>query len=163
MKITMGRPQASASFEAIGFVRASRKELSDDGWDQVQTVIELDPKRFDSSALQGLEEYSHVEILFHMNQVDPGKAEMGARHPRGNTNWPRVGIFAQRGKDRPNPIGATICGIRRIEGTQLHLTGLDAVDGTPVLDIKPWCRELGPRGDVRQPSWMTELMKNYWS
>jgi tRNA (Thr-GGU) A37 N-methylase len=97
------------------------------------------------------------------DRVDPQKVERGARHPRNNREWPRVGIFAQRGKNRPNRIGTTICRVDHVEGLRLHVTGLDAIDGTPVLDIKPWVVELGPRGEVRQPAWITELMVEYWS
>ena len=56
-----------------------------------------------------------------------------------------------------------MCRIDRIEGRRLHVTGLDAIDGTPVLDLKPWVRQFGPRGEVRQPTWMDELMHAYWS
>jgi len=110
----------------------------------------------------GLVDFSHVEILFHMNQVDPGKIEKNARHPRNNPEWPKVGIFAQRGKNRPNQIGTTVCKVLKVDGTQLYLEGLDAIDGSPVLDIKPWVIEFAPRGSVFQPKWISELMKKYW-
>jgi tRNA (Thr-GGU) A37 N-methylase len=86
----------------------------------------------------------------------------GARHPRGNLTWPFTGIFAQRGKNRPNRLGTTICQLVRVEGIVLHVSGLDAVDGTPVLDIKPFMQEFLPRSLVRQPEWSRELMKDYW-
>ena len=63
-------------------------------------------------------------------------------------SWPKVGIFAQRGKNRPNQIGVTICKIVSVEGLSVHVEGLDAIDGTPVLDLKPWVAEFGPRGPV---------------
>ncbi|EPX56864.1 hypothetical protein D187_007299 [Cystobacter fuscus DSM 2262] len=97
-----------------------------------------------------------------MDQVDPAKVEKTARHPRNNTDWPKVGIFAQRGKNRPNQMGATICRVLKVDGIQLHLEGLDAIDGSPVLDIKPWVAEFAPRGEVFQPQWITELMRSYW-
>jgi tRNA (Thr-GGU) A37 N-methylase len=74
-----------------------------------------------------------------------------------------VGIFAQRAKNRPNRIGVTVCRVLRVEGTTLHVQGLDAVDGTPVVDLKPWVHQLGPRGSVHQPAWMDELMAEYWT
>ncbi len=125
--------------------------------------IRLDRAQFGAEALAGLAEFSHVEILFYMNQVDPSKIESAARHPRNNKEWPKVGIFAQRGKNRPNQIGATICRVLKVEGENLYLEGLDAVDGTPVLDIKPWVQEFAPRGEHFQPKWISELMKGYWS
>jgi len=85
-----------------------------------------------------------------------------SRHPRGNTDWPEVGIFAQRAKDRPNRLGVTVCRIISIDGSVIHVYGLDAIDGSPVVDIKPWMSEFGPRGNVVQPQWSEELMKGYW-
>jgi tRNA (Thr-GGU) A37 N-methylase len=73
-----------------------------------------------------------------------------------------VGIFAQRGKGRPNRLGATIVEIVNRAGRVLTVTGLDAIDGTPVLDIKPVMAEFLPRNPVRQPKWSHELMRSYW-
>jgi tRNA (adenine37-N6)-methyltransferase len=147
----------------IGVVHSTRKKAEDDNWDSEQVHIQLDAEQFSAEALMGLSDFSHVEVLFHMNQVDPAKIEKTARHPRNNTDWPKVGIFAQRGKNRPNQIGTTVCRILKVEGTRLSLEGLDAIDGTPVLDIKPWVQEFAPRGKVFQPAWITELMRMYWS
>jgi tRNA-Thr(GGU) m(6)t(6)A37 methyltransferase TsaA len=153
----------SVTVTPIGVVHSTRSGIEDDRWDAVVSSIELDASRFTVDALAGLEQFSHVEVLFLFDRVVESKIEAGARHPRNNAQWPRVGIFAQRGKNRPNRIGTTICRVDRIEGLRLHVTGLDAIDGTPVLDLKPWVREFGPRGEVRQPPWMTELMRAYWS
>jgi tRNA-Thr(GGU) m(6)t(6)A37 methyltransferase TsaA len=146
----------------IGVVRSSRTEPVDDGWDAVTSRIELDAERFGPDALAGLEAFSHVEVIVHFHRADPAREERGARHPRGNPAWPRVGIFAQRGKDRPNRLGATICRVLDVEGTVLHVAGLDAIDGTPVLDIKPWMEGFAPRGERREPAWAAELMRAYW-
>ena len=86
-----------------------------------------------------------------------------SRHPRGNPAWPSVGIFAQRAKARPNRIGATIVRILGKDGGRLRVEGLDAIDGTPVLDIKPVLSEFLPSGPVRQPEWTRELMRDYWT
>lgn len=147
---------------AIGTVRSSRVEVVDDGWDAETAYVELDAP-FGPEALAGLEAFSHVEVIFFMHHVAPEKIEHGARHPRNDPSLPRVGIFAQRAKNRPNQLGVTVCRVVRVEGTRLHLAGLDAVDGTPVLDLKPWVQELGPRGEVKQPPWMDALMAGYWS
>jgi tRNA-Thr(GGU) m(6)t(6)A37 methyltransferase TsaA len=146
---------------SIGTVRSTRTDVVDDDWDRESVYVELDP-RFGPDALAGLDTFSHVEVLFFMDRVEPAKIETGARHPRNNRDWPSVGIFAQRGKNRPNQIGATVCRVLRVEGARVYLEGLDAVDGTPVLDLKPWVREFGPRGEVRQPAWMDALMGGYW-
>ncbi len=147
----------------IGTVRSTRAAIEDDRWDSVVSSIALDAAQFTAEALAALDAFSHVEVVYLFDRVDPADVEKGARHPRGNRAWPKVGIFAQRGKNRPNRIGVTICRVDRVEGLCVHVTGLDAVEGTPVLDIKPWVREFGPRGEVRQPEWMGELMRSYWS
>jgi tRNA-Thr(GGU) m(6)t(6)A37 methyltransferase TsaA len=147
----------------IGTVRSSRLLPEDDLWDAVTSFVELDAARFSPDALAGLDTFSHVEVLFVMDRVEDAKIESGARHPRNNAAWPRVGIFAQRGKNRPNRIGATLCRVLRVEGLCLHVQGLDAIDGSPVLDLKPWVREFGPRGEVHQPAWIGELMERYWT
>jgi tRNA-Thr(GGU) m(6)t(6)A37 methyltransferase TsaA len=149
--------------EPIGVVRSSRTSVADDDWDREQAYIELDETRFDDDALAGLDLFSHVEVIFLMDRVDPAKIEIGSRFPRNNPAWPRLGIFAQRGKNRPNRIGLTVCRVLRVDGLRLHVMGLDAIDGSPVLDLKPWVQEFGPRGPVVQPEWMTELMEEYWS
>jgi tRNA (Thr-GGU) A37 N-methylase len=87
---------------------------------------------------------------------------LGSRIPRGNPAWPSVGIFAQRAKDRPNRIGLATCELLGVEGTVLRVRGLDAIDGTPVLDIKPYMAEFAPRGTTRQPQWSHELMASYY-
>ena len=146
----------------IGVVRSTRAAPTDDGWDAETARIELDAERFGPEALLGLDAFSHVEVVFVFDRVDEEGAATGARHPRGNTAWPRVGIFAQRGKDRPNRLGLTVCRVLRVEGTVLHVAGLDAIDGSPVLDLKPWMAGFAPRGAVREPGWAAELMRGYW-
>jgi len=148
--------------EAIGRVEGARVEAEDDDWGGQESSIALDA-RFAAEALQGIEDFSHVEVIFVFDRVDPAKVVTGARHPRNNPEWPAVGIFAQRGKNRPNRIGSTICRVLRREGTRLRVAELDAIEGTPVLDLKPVMREFLPREDVRQPRWSHELMARYWN
>ena len=151
----------SFHIEPIGFVRGGRTQAIDDDWDRETAVIEL-AARFGEEALYGLVDFSHAEVAFVFHRVPLDKVETGARHPRNRADWPLVGIFAQRGKNRPNRIGITICRIEKVDGTRLHVRGLDAIDGTPVIDIKPVMREFCPRGDIRQPEWASELMAGYW-
>lgn len=150
-----------AEVSAIATVRSPRKDLSDDFWGAVEAEIVLE-EAFGPEALFGLTDFSHVEVLFLMHQVDPAKIETGARHPRERTDWPLVGIFGQRGKARPNRIGLTRATIAAVEGRVLRVRGLDAIDGTPVLDIKPWMDEFAPIGETRQPAWASELMRDYF-
>ncbi|WP_035847186.1 SAM-dependent methyltransferase [Kitasatospora azatica] len=148
--------------DPIGQVVGGRTEVFDDDWGQVAAVIRLDAARYSAEALRGLDAFSHLEVVFHFHQVAPEKIETTARRPRGNPDWPEVGIFAQRGKNRPNRIGVSRCRLVRLDGLDLHVLGLDAVDGTPVLDLKPWMAEFGPLGATEQPQWATELMRAYY-
>jgi tRNA-Thr(GGU) m(6)t(6)A37 methyltransferase TsaA len=145
----------------IATVKNPRAEIEDDNWGDLISIIELD-ESMPEEALFEIESFSHAEIIYYFHLVPDSKIERGSRHPRSNTDWPKVGILSQRGKNRPNRLGATLVKILRREGRQLHVQGLDAINGTPVLDIKPVMREFLPREDVRQPEWATELMKNYW-
>jgi tRNA (adenine37-N6)-methyltransferase len=111
-------------------------------------------------ALDGIEDFSHLEILFFFDQAT--KTVQGSEHPRENPNWPKVGIFAQRKKDRPNHLGLTVVNLLKKEGRILTVGNLDAIDGTPVLDIKPLFDEYMPKGKINQPGWTKELMKGYW-
>jgi tRNA-Thr(GGU) m(6)t(6)A37 methyltransferase TsaA len=145
----------------IAHVRARRTRAEDDHWGAEEARIELAPG-FEPDALRGLDTFSHAEILFFFHRVDPSRIVRGARHPRNNPDWPEVGIFAQRGKNRPNRIGSTLVRVLRCEGSTLYVSELDAIDGTPVLDIKPVMQEFLPREAVRQPDWSRELMRHYW-
>ena len=145
----------------IATVLNRRKEIEDDNWGDVVSIIEL-ALSLPDEALDEIESFSHAEIVYYFHKVDEAKIESGSRHPRNNKSLPKVGILSQRGKNRPNRLGITIVKILKREGRQLHVQGLDAIDGTPILDIKPVMREFLPREEVRQPEWATELMKNYW-
>ncbi|MFT3715027.1 MAG: SAM-dependent methyltransferase [Gordonia sp. (in: high G+C Gram-positive bacteria)] len=147
----------------IGSVHSSRSEVTDDGWDAETACITLDGDRFTPDALRELDSFSHVEVVYFFDRVSTEKIEYGARRPRGNMDWPSVGIFAQRGKNRPNRLGVSVCRLLRVHDLTIEVEGLDAVDGTPVVDVKPYMTEFGPRGRLRQPPWATELMRGYWS
>jgi tRNA (Thr-GGU) A37 N-methylase len=147
----------------VGTVHNRRTEPIDDGWDLIDSRIELDPAMVDPEATTGLMDFSHVEVVYVFDRVDENDVTRGARVPRGNPAWPSVGILAQRPKGRPNRIGTTVCELMAVRpGGVIEVRGLDAIDGTPVLDVKPYYAEFGPRGDVRQPGWTHELMTDYW-
>ncbi len=149
------------SLNPIALVHSTRSKPEDDLWDLESSWIELN-EEIAEEALAGLDTFSHVEVFYLFHQVLTEKVVLGARHPRNRKDWPRVGIFAQRGKNRPNRMGHTICQILKVEGRRIHVKGLDAIHGTPVLDLKPWVKEFGPRGEIHQPEWMDELMQSYW-
>ncbi|BBL59839.1 SAM-dependent methyltransferase [Methylomonas koyamae] len=145
----------------IGLVESNRDSKQDDFWGAQQSRIVIAPE-FCSAALAGLDAFSHVEVLFLFHQVAESNIVTGARHPRNNPAWPQVGIFAQRAKNRPNRIGSTICRLVKVEDRCLTVVELDAIAGTPVIDIKPVMREFLPREQVCQPNWAGELMRDYW-
>ncbi|HEY4330912.1 MAG TPA: SAM-dependent methyltransferase [Ilumatobacteraceae bacterium] len=148
--------------EPIGFVRGGRTEPIDDNWDRETCQIVLDDARFTADSLMGLEAFSHVDVVYQFDRIEESEIVLAARHPRGREDWPRVGIFAQRARMRPNRLGVTTCSLLGIEGLTLTVRGLDAIDGTPVLDIKPYMLGFAPRGEVGEPTWATELMADYW-
>jgi len=150
------------ALEPIGHVRGGRADAVDDDWGQSRARIELDPARFGPEALAGLADFSHVEVIFVFDRVPDEKIETGARRPRGRPDWPLVGIFAQRGKNRPNRLGLCTCRIVAVDGLAVEVEGLDAIDGTPVVDLKPAMRGFLPRGEITEPAWAAELMKDYW-
>ena len=148
----------------IGYVRSDENGPREDYWGDVVSEIVLDRDTFLPEALDGLSEFSHVEVLFHLHGVKESSVISGRRHPRGNVKWPEVGIFAQRAKSRPNRIAATICRLLSVQGLTLKVQGLDALDGSPVLDIKPVFAEFVPdRSAIRQPEWSHEMMKEYFA
>lgn len=146
----------------IGHVRGGRAEAVDDAWDAVEAEIVLDSAQLGEEAALGLGAFSHIVVVFVFDRLDPAKVERGARHPRGRQDWPRVGILAQRGSPRPNRIGVTTCRLLGVDGMRLRVRGLDAVDGSPVLDVKPHMTGFDPRGAVHEPDWAREIMHGYW-
>lgn len=147
--------------DPIGVVIGGRNEPVDDDWAEVEADIVLDD-RFPADATAGLEQFSHIEVIFQFDRVDPDSVHVAARHPRNRTDWPAVGIFAQRAKARPNRLGLTTCELLAVDGHRLRVRGLDAIHGSPVLDIKPTMQEFLPRSELRQPAWSRELMREYW-
>jgi len=145
----------------IGTIENARTEIKDDNWGEVVSKIIL-ADEFDAESLDGIEAFSHVEIIYFFHQVKQEKIVFGARYPRNNQAWGKVGIFAQRGKNRPNQLGLTTVKVLKREGKVLYVQGLDAINGTPVLDIKPVMRDFLPTGEIRQPKWVAELMRHYW-
>ncbi len=147
-------------FTPIAYVTNNRDDLRDDDWGEVVSEIRLRDD-LSSELFKGLESFSHVEIvfIFHRNQADQKIPD--CRHPRNNQDWPKMGLLAQRSSYHPNPIGLSTAKILNVDGGTLRVQGLDAVDGSPVLDIKPIYREFMPQ-DSKQPPWVFELLREYW-
>ncbi|WP_395365684.1 SAM-dependent methyltransferase [Streptomyces sp. YH02] len=160
-----GRSDLSVSVvtsRPIASVVHCRDELRERDWGREVAVIRLDGSRFGPESLSGLEQFSHLEVVFFFDRVPEQDIDWRARRVPGHEDEPTVGIFAQRSRRRPNRLGVSRCRLVAVDGLDVHVTGLDAVTGTPVLDIKPWVQEFGPLGDVRQPEWASELMRGYY-
>lgn len=149
------------SIKPVAFVNNTRKEILDDNWGSIISTIEL-VETISECSLKGINEFSHLEIIFYFDKVLDDKIQYEARHPRNNKDYPEVGIFAQRGKNRPNKLGVTIVELVEVNNRVLIVKGLDAIDGTPIIDIKPVMKEFLPKGEVSQPNWSSSLMENYW-
>ena len=144
----------------IATIHNSRTEATDDHWGNIITEITL-ADGIPTEAFDNIDTFSHLEIIFYFDKVEDAAIVYSGR-PRGNPAYPVMGIFCQRKKDRPNKLG--LCTVELIEhkGRTIVVKGLDAIDGTPVLDIKPVFKEFQPKGIIRQPDWVGDLMKNYW-
>jgi len=150
------------TLEPIGYVAGGRTDAVEDAWGDVEATIVLDGALLEPEATQCLDEFSHLEVVYLFHLVNPEGVTRGARRPRGNPDWPEVGILAQHAKARPNRIGVSRCELVDVDGFKLRVRGLDAVDGSPVLDVKPFFVEFAPRGPVYQPAWASDLMRHYW-
>jgi len=155
------RPVEGFVVRPVAYVRCSRTTPVDDGWDLEVSEIELTAD-FGPEALVGLDEVSHLDVITLFHLVDPDAEFPQQRRPRGDPSLPEVGIFAQRNKDRPNRLGLTTCRLLEVHGTVCKVEGLDAVDGTPILDLKPHFAAFDPRGPRREPTWAAPLLEHYW-
>ena len=153
----------SFAVEAVAHIIGGRAEPTDDYWGGARSIIRIDERRFTPDATKGLQEFSHLEVIFRFHLTDPKDLNLGARRPRDNPEWPEVGIFGHRNMRRINWLGVSRCRLLKVDGLDLHVEELYAVDGTPVLDIKPWFAEFGPRGETRQAQWTTDMLNRYFS
>ena len=144
----------------IAIVKNSRTTPTDDHWEEVISEIEL-AETIPAEAFENITDFSHLEIIYYFDKVESKDIVFSGR-PRGNPSYPIIGNFGQRKKDRPNRIG--LCTVQLLEHRErtIKVKYLDAIDGTPVLDIKPVFREYQPKGEIKQPTWVEDLMKNYW-
>lgn len=144
----------------IGSVRSPVSEPVDSDWGPVESRIVLEPAV--RAGLRGLGEFSHVVVvaLLHLAAFDPARHLI--RRPRGLATMPELGIFAQRAKDRPNPLGISVVRLVSVESDGITVRGLDAIDGTPILDLKPYFPEFDSASNAVVPAWVAELMRGYF-
>ncbi len=143
------------SVKPIGRVRNSVRQMRREGWESVVSEIILEPKH--EEALEGVEDYSHLLILFWLSRLGRPDREMKKVHPKSRRDLPCVGVFATRTQYRPNPVGLTLVKLMGREKNILRVRGLDAVNGTPVIDIKPPSPHQEYPARVRLPAWYYRL------
>jgi tRNA (adenine37-N6)-methyltransferase len=150
----------SLEIRPIGVVIGGRADPTDDHWTET-AIIRLNPD-FPAEVVHGLEEFSHLLVVWHFHRAAPEDVALHARRPRDNPAWPATGTFAHRNHRRPNQLAESFPRLLKVEGLDLHVADLDAIDGSPVYDLAPYFKEMGPRGEVREPDWPAEMLKDYW-
>jgi tRNA-Thr(GGU) m(6)t(6)A37 methyltransferase TsaA len=151
---------AEFTVRAIGTVRSRANEKVDEDWGSVESTLVLEP-RF-RPGLRGLDQFSHVLVVAFLQGASFDPARHLVRRPRGQADMPELGIFAQRAKDRPNPLGITVVPLLEVTAEGLRVRGLDAIDGTPILDLKPYFPQFDSAPGARVPEWVERLMRGYF-
>jgi tRNA (Thr-GGU) A37 N-methylase len=146
----------------IGTVVGGHRKVQDDYQGGVTSIIRLNDE-YPEETLQGLAGFTHVQVVWKMHHALPEDIQLHARSPRGNANWPATGTFVHRNHRRPDQVGISHPELMRVDGRDVYVTGLDAVDGTPVLVLAPWFPQMGPQGEVRVPVWVDEMLTDYWA
>ncbi|MGW7065111.1 SAM-dependent methyltransferase [Streptomyces sp. NPDC054904] len=153
---------ANLTITPIATVIGGHMTVADDYQGGTDAIIRVD-ERFPLETLQGIEEFSHLTVLWRFHLASPDAVELHARSPRGDSRWPETGTFVHRNHRRPNQLAMSYPRLIKVVGRDLYVTDLDAVDGTPVYDIAPYFEQMGPRGPVAQPAWPGEMLTTYWS
>jgi len=141
------------TLKAIGIVRNAVKQPLKQGWENV--VSEIVVKSSLTEALDNLDEFSHIIVLYWMHQVAGSKSPAKV-HPMGKPEVPAVGLFATRSPHRPNPIGKTTVRLLKRQNNILTVEGLDAIDGTPVIDIKPYLPRYDSATNAKAAPWIAK-------
>lgn len=144
----------------IGIVSNEVSDRMDENWGKLKSKIILRPEYH--GGLEGLSDFSHVIVLTYLHQANYEKEKHLKRRPRNLNDMPLLGIFSQRAKNRPNPIGITTVRILNVNKEYLEVLGLDAIDKTPVIDIKPYYSHYDKQGSSKMPEWVDRLMDNYF-
>ena len=149
----MANKPPAMTLKAIGIVSNGIKQPVRHGWSQVTSEIVIDSAL--TEALEGLEEFSHLIVLYWMHRLPPRELSLKV-HPMGKPELPLVGRFASRSPSRPNPVGQSTVRLLERRGNILKVKGLDAIDGTPVIDIKPYLPGYDSASDAKAPPWTSQ-------
>ncbi|MBI1885379.1 MAG: tRNA (N6-threonylcarbamoyladenosine(37)-N6)-methyltransferase TrmO [Chloroflexi bacterium] len=149
-------PLSPVTIGPIGRVRNRVKKTRPRGWESVTSEVVLKPEL--AEALLGLSDYSHLIVLTWLHAIPEDVRGSKLRlHPMDKPEYPLQGVLATRSQIRPNPIGCTVVQLLGIKGNVLKVRGLDAIDGTPVLDLKPYLPFYDGVADARVPEWVAGL------
>ena len=135
----------------VGWVRIGVEGPKHEGWEEVVSEIVMEPEF--QECLNGIEDFSHIQVLFWFHKLSLEERAKRKFRPRDREDAPIVGSFVTHSQRRPNPIGVTVVRLLERKGNVLKVQGLDALDGTPVIDIKSYSGGLDDSEDVRVPEW----------
>jgi len=154
----MSNEFSEINLKAIGVVKNEMKETGvRPNIRDIVSEIEL----YDSYAdgLDRLDEYSHIIVLYHYHMGSNQAPKPIRQHAHNKESYPVVGIFALRGSNRPNRIGLSMAKILKVGSNKVKVSGLDAIDGTPVIDIKPYIPRSDSIPDAQVSPWQMEWQK----
>jgi len=140
------------TLKAIGVVRSEVKQPFVQDCKEVVSDIVIDSSL--TEALDNLDEFSHIIVLYWMHHAATGQVPTKV-HPKGRQELPLIGLFATRSPNRPNPVGKATVRLLQRQGNILKVKGLDAIDGSPVIDIKPYISGYDSAVNAKVPSWIT--------
>ena len=147
--------QQEIVLEPIGFVKTTA--IGNEVRDKTRTS-QLVLRKELTTALDGVESFSHLFVLFWLHKTPPEQRKTLKVHPRGRKDMPLLGVFATRTMLRPNPVGLTLVELVKVEGNVLTVRGLDAFNGTPVIDIKPF-DSWDNAENAKVPEWWAKMKK----
>ena len=144
----------------IGTIHSPVTEVAEEHWGDVVSEIHVDDLY--AEGLRGIEDWSHVMVVYSMHEARFDLENDMVRRPRDRQDMPELGVFARRSAHRPNGIGVTAVEVVSVEGNILTVRRLDAIDGTPVLDIKPYAPVYDSVYEPLIPVWFIRLMQDYY-
>lgn len=148
------------NFNYIGYIKTNIEEKMVTNWGEIESQLEINEEL--KEGLIGLKDFSHLTVLYHLDKAEFNKEMHLCRRPQNRKELPIVGIFAQRAKNRPNPIGITTVKLIDVKDNVIYVKGLDAINGTPILDIKPYYPQYDKIENAKLPEWVEVIMKDYF-
>jgi tRNA-Thr(GGU) m(6)t(6)A37 methyltransferase TsaA len=144
------------SLKPIGIVRTEVRQPPKPPYDWNEVVSEIEIDQSLTEALDNLDEFSHIIVLYWMHKINTTEPPPAKVHPKGKLELPLVGLFATRSPNRPNPLGETTVRLLKRQENILKVRGLDAIDGTPVIDIKPYLPGHDSVARAKVPRWVSK-------